>query len=312
MEIHISFVAEELFKIGNISVTNSLFTFVLITFLLIIGISLLRLSLNPLNPSRAEILIEIMYSALKSLANDILGHNANKFFAFLCTFFILILFSNWFGLLPIVPSVGFVHEGAHATDLVSKVSADTEASNDEGDVHTTVDNNEEEHSDPKDAEEHKSEVKHGDAGCLISGRCLLSLKDGIVEGQSFTPVFRAPSADLSFAVALAIISVVVTNAAGLQAHGPAFLKRYFDFRGPIEGFVGIFELVSEFAKIISFGFRLFGNIFAGEVLLTVITAISMGIATLPIIGLELFVGIIQALVFFLLTGVFINLATEHH
>jgi len=72
-------------------------------------------------------------------------------------------------------------------------------------------------------------------------------------------------------------------------------------------------LVSDFAKIISFAFRLFGNIFAGEVLLTVITMLIPILAPLPFMGLELFVGFIQALVFAMLSLVFINvLAIEHH
>jgi len=71
-------------------------------------------------------------------------------------------------------------------------------------------------------------------------------------------------------------------------------------------------LISELAKVISFAFRLFGNIFAGEVLLTVIAFLMPVIAPLPFIGLELFVGVIQALVFSMLTAVFLNMATTAH
>jgi F-type H+-transporting ATPase subunit a len=81
----------------------------------------------------------------------------------------------------------------------------------------------------------------------------------------------------------------------------------------MEGFVGILELMSEFSKIISFSFRLFGNIFAGEVLLTVIAFLVPVIAPLPFFFLELFVGFIQALVFTMLALVFIKGAiTEAH
>ena len=77
-------------------------------------------------------------------------------------------------------------------------------------------------------------------------------------------------------------------------------------------FVGILEIISEFAKVISFTFRLFGNIFAGEVLLAVILALVPVIAPMPFYGLELFVGFIQALVFAMLSLVFFNMASESH
>jgi len=71
--------------------------------------------------------------------------------------------------------------------------------------------------------------------------------------------------------------------------------------------------MTEFSKIMSFAFRLFGNIFAGEVLLAVIAFLVPLFASLPFLGLEIFVGLIQALVFSTLTLVFINIATvEHH
>ncbi|MBF0442807.1 MAG: F0F1 ATP synthase subunit A [Oligoflexales bacterium] len=95
-------------------------------------------------------------------------------------------------------------------------------------------------------------------------------------------------------------------------HKFKFLKKYFDISNPINFFVSILETVSELGKVISFTFRLFGNIFAGEVLLIVISGISMGIATLPFYGLEIFIGFIQAFVFLMLTTVFINLAINTH
>lgn len=77
-------------------------------------------------------------------------------------------------------------------------------------------------------------------------------------------------------------------------------------------FVGILELVSEFSKVISFAFRLFGNIFAGEVLLVVIMSLVGVIVPMPFYGLEIFVGFVQALVFSMLTLVFFNMATLSH
>lgn len=74
-------------------------------------------------------------------------------------------------------------------------------------------------------------------------------------------------------------------------------------------FVGILEFISEFAKMVSFSFRLFGNIFAGEVLLLVIAFLAPILAPIPFFGLEIFVGFIQALVFTMLTVVFLTIAT---
>jgi F-type H+-transporting ATPase subunit a len=76
-------------------------------------------------------------------------------------------------------------------------------------------------------------------------------------------------------------------------------------------FLGILELISEFSKIISFAFRLFGNIFAGEVLLTVMAFLMPFVVPLPFVTMELFVGLVQALIFSMLTTVFLNVAVSH-
>lgn len=129
------------------------------------------------------------------------------------------------------------------------------------------------------------------------------------EGEVFLPLLRAGSADLNTTLAFALISVTAIQFFGIKTMGKHYLGKFFNFKNPIYFFVGILELISEFSKIISFTFRLFGNIFAGEVLLTVIAFLIPIIAPLPFLGLELFVGFIQALVFSMLTGVFLSLAT---
>jgi F-type H+-transporting ATPase subunit a len=89
-------------------------------------------------------------------------------------------------------------------------------------------------------------------------------------------------------------------------------SKFLNFKSPILFFVGILEFISELSRIISFSFRLFGNIFAGEVLLAVMAMLVPFIAPLPFYGLELFVGFIQALVFTMLTIVFIKAAITDH
>jgi F-type H+-transporting ATPase subunit a len=117
-------------------------------------------------------------------------------------------------------------------------------------------------------------------------------------------LFRSTFSDLNMTLALAIISVVVTNLLGIVQFGIKFFKR---FLSPI----GLLELISEFVKIISFSFRLFGNIFAGKVLLVVISSLVVLVIPSFFIGLEIFVGIIQAFIFFVLTSIFIKVAVHH-
>lgn len=127
------------------------------------------------------------------------------------------------------------------------------------------------------------------------------------------PLFRSPAADLNFTLAFAVISVFVTNILGMTAIG-AFkhIGKFINFSNPIAFFIGILELVSEFAKIISLSFRLFGNVFAGEILLMIVSFLAPYFIPLPFMMLEIFVGLIQAFVFAMLTLVSIALHTAQH
>jgi F-type H+-transporting ATPase subunit a len=127
------------------------------------------------------------------------------------------------------------------------------------------------------------------------------------------PFFRAANADLNMTLALGLISAITTQFLGFTTLGfKEYMGKFFNFKGPIDFFVGILELVSEFARVISFAFRLFGNVFAGEVILTVITALVPVFVAVPFYFMEIFVGFIQGLVFMMLTVVFIRVATAHH
>ena len=129
------------------------------------------------------------------------------------------------------------------------------------------------------------------------------------------PIFRSMNADVNMTLAIAVISVLATQIFGIAALGIApYASKFFvaPWRDPVGAFVGILELVAEFAKVISFTFRLFGNIFAGEVLLVVISYLVPYLAPIPFLGLEIFVGFIQGLVFALLTVVFLKMATMGH
>jgi F-type H+-transporting ATPase subunit a len=150
---------------------------------------------------------------------------------------------------------------------------------------------------------------------ILPGIGSITIK-GAHEGRLIdVPIFRSMNADVNMTLAVAVISVIATQFFGIAALGPFhYGSKFFKplWKDPIGAFVGILELTAEFAKIISFSFRLFGNIFAGEVLLVVIAFLVPYIAPLPFLGLEIFVGFIQALVFAMLTLVFLKMAVTAH
>lgn len=127
----------------------------------------------------------------------------------------------------------------------------------------------------------------------------------------FIPLFRGATSDLNTTIALSICSVLAMQYFGFKNLGAHYGKRFINFKDPITGFVGILEIVSDVSKIISFAFRLFGNIFAGEVLLAVMAFLLPFIVPLPFLFMELFVGVIQGLVFSMLSTAFFTVAVEH-
>lgn len=129
------------------------------------------------------------------------------------------------------------------------------------------------------------------------------------------PLFRSVYSDVNMTMAIAAISVFMATFFGFKNLGAGgYLGKFFinPLKDPIGTFVGILEILSELAKVISFTFRLYGNIFAGEVLLAVIGFLVPYIAPLPFYGLELFVGLVQGLVFALLTLVFFKMGSTGH
>lgn len=127
--------------------------------------------------------------------------------------------------------------------------------------------------------------------------------------EEFTPLFRSVNTDLNVTLALAIISFLVIEISGVVIIG--FLKyagKFVNFKSVLGFFIGIIELFSEIARLISFSFRLFGNIFAGEVLIVVAMAFVPLFLPLPLMLFEVFVGFIQAAIFALLTLFFIKIA----
>jgi F-type H+-transporting ATPase subunit a len=136
----------------------------------------------------------------------------------------------------------------------------------------------------------------------------------INHGGESVPLFRPANSDLNMTLALAIISVIAIEVIGVMSVGALrYASKFFNFRSPIGFVVGLIEFVSEMSRFISFSFRLFGNIFAGEVLLAVAGFFLPLVLPVPLMSFELFVGFVQAAVFAMLTLFFIKLAiTDPH
>jgi F-type H+-transporting ATPase subunit a len=227
-----------------------------------------------------EALLEVIFNMTESTA----GKWAKTIFPWFATITLLVLVVNWMELIPGVDSIGYfehiVEEGAHGTYTV-----------DLGAVKTVV-----------------SEFVKG-----------MEVRE---EAVLFVPFVRVASTDLNFTLALAVTAVIMVQVMGVRAQGGSYFKKFFNtstfFSKPIFGiidfFVGILELVSEFSKVLSFTFRLFGNIFAGSVLLFVMGSLLGRLAFFQtgFLMLEFFVGMIQALVFGLLTMTFMAQATQGH
>ena len=150
---------------------------------------------------------------------------------------------------------------------------------------------------------------------------VLSNWSGVIPFFGKVVWLRAPTSDLNVTAGLAIVSFCVFHLEGIRVLGPRrYFGKYFNVRGfrhgPIDGvidlFVGLLEGLLEFLKPVTLALRLFGNVWGGEVMLSVMTALLLAVLPLPFLGLELFIGLIQAFIFAILTLVFTVLALESH
>ena len=137
---------------------------------------------------------------------------------------------------------------------------------------------------------------------------------GEKDGQAYvaTHLFRSAGTDINMPLALAIISFLFFEVWGFRAHKAGYLREFFRFGNPIQTFIGLLELISHFIRVISFTFRLFGNMLAGEIVLFMMTFLTIFITPIIFYGLEILVGGVQALVFMGLTLVFAVSAVASH
>ena len=137
---------------------------------------------------------------------------------------------------------------------------------------------------------------------------------GLIPGVGRVHEFRAPTSDVNVTVGLALVAFVYFHYQGVRALGVGgYLGKFFTLKGgPVGLFVGVLEFFLEIVKPITLAMRLFGNIYGGELALTVMTTITLAFIPLALYGLELFVGLMQGIIFSVLVLVFTMLAMEGH
>ena len=279
MEIHISVAPETLTTVGPLHITNSLFTMVLVmAFLLIVGAAIARGA--KLVPGRWQGIFEVTAEFILSLVESTGGRSfGRRLFPLIGAIFFFIVIANYSGILPGVGTIGF-----YRTDSAGETAPGAEGG---------------------------EQVLPEGEGATGSATAELTAQ-GEGEERALVPLFRAPNADLNMTLAMALVTFTTVQILGIRAHGVGGrIKHMAD-----PPFIFPIELVSEFGRIISLSARLFGNVLAGEVLLAVMYAMAnaLKIAIVPLlfpvvfIFLELLFGTIQALVFALLTTIYIVMA----
>ena len=265
--------------IGDFYLTNTLIMLVLVMLIIIAMAWAVRQSLRSGSlvtkgiASLMEAGVEVLYNLTKSSA----GKYARIIFPWFATIVIFVLVGNFMKLTPIVETFGFIHEaheGGHARVELW----------------------------PGAYSILPGEVAEGEQGYLV------------------TPFFRGIPTDLNFTAALALISVLMTQVIGVRAQGARYFLKFFNvtnlfkkpFFGAMDFLVGLLELISEISKVLSFAFRLFGNMFAGAVLLFLVGSLIPVFLQSFVVLFEVFVGAIQAFVFGMLTMVFMAQATRGH
>ena len=285
-------------------------------------------------PGRLQSLFEIIVEFFLSLCESLAGkEKARKFFPLVFTIFIFIVIANWMGILPGYGTIGRVadpveiahHHGDHYYVDPANPYADSH-SNDKShkseDSHAKHDDDHHSHLDDVtlhvfDVDGSIATLSPGSLSDQLTYKEYEQIHGDLGEGKKaghLVPFLRSANTDINMTLAMAIIAMVMVHFWGFSILGfPSHIGKFINFKeGPIGFFVGILEIISELAKVVSFTFRLFGNIFAGEVLLMAMGFLLPLIGIIPFLGLELFVGVIQAFIFSMLTLVFASMASVSH
>ncbi len=322
---HIAIKAETLTSLGPIGITNTMITSWLIVALIVIFVFVATRKWE-LVPSGIQNLFEAALEGFYNLVTGIAGdENGRRFFPVVATIFFFIVISNWLSLTPVFNVVGWVgHETPEEEQIAERGFVEGIVFDDVAigpiDLHYIKPSSPPslasltkviKEDDPEGAEKfHEAEEGGKFVGELI-------------------PVFRGPNTDLNTPLAIAIASFIAVEFWGISSLGPlSYGRKFFRFGklgraiftfkpgllmdGIIDAFVGMLELVSEIVRLVSFTFRLFGNMFAGEVIILMATFLAPLLLALPFYGLEILVGVIQAFIFAMLTLVFAVMAVSVH
>ena len=296
--------ADELFP--GFHLTNTMVT-TWLTIIVLVVIALLATRKMREVPSGLQNLVEVLVEFFITLSESIAGpERARRFLPLVLAIFLFIMTANWMGILPGYGTIGRIES---AEEVIHHAEVKAEKAG--------------EHVNLKEI---KLQVFDGDGGFgvlpLGSYDAVISAEQyeedhGAGEGKQaglLVPFLRSANTEVNTTLAIAIVAMVMVHVWGFSTLGVfGHLGKYLDFtKGPIGFFVGILEGIGEIARLISFTFRLFGNIFAGEVLLIAMAFLMPVIGIIPFLGLELFVGVIQAFIFAMLTLVFASLATISH
>jgi F-type H+-transporting ATPase subunit a len=316
--------AETLWEIGPLPIKNTLLTsWCVVAFIVVLAYFSGR-KLKEI-PSGWQNVVESVIEGIHGLVVNTAGEkNGRRFFWVIATFLIYIAVSNWFALLPIFNVVGKIEPVSahhfHEEAVVVEEAAGFKIVNFQAEfIELEVDESACEGLEGED-EDHCVEEAREEAIAHVRE------EKGLSEDQELAilaPFFRSVNTDLMSPLSLAIASAIFVEYWGISTLGLfSYGSKFFNVReiargrpmGIIDFFVGILEFIAEIARLISFTFRLFGNMLAGEILLLVMTFLLpftffiVGI----FYGLEIFVGAIQAFVFGMLTLVFGVLAVSGH
>jgi F-type H+-transporting ATPase subunit a len=253
-------------------------------------------------PSGIQNIFEWLIETLYGYADLTLGTRAKKVFWLGATIFLFVLFANWMEMFPGIDAIGWIEKPLEATVSTFHVKEiDLPVI---GKLGMLV----------------GPEIKPVSASAAAAGKATAGGESAA--GFILVPFVRAATTDLNLTLSLALITMVMVQFYGFQSLGINYLSKFIatarlrkkQWMGLVDVFVGILEAVSEVSKIISFTFRLFGNVFAGQVLLFVIGFLIpfLVFGSMIFWGLEVFVGMMQAFIFMMLAFVFISQATIGH
>ncbi len=312
---------------GGFGVTNSLLATLLVDVLLI-GFFWMATRKVKMVPSGVQNFFEAMVDLLFGQARQIAGSNAAKIFPVGATIFLFVFFANYMELFPFVDSVGYVH---HAEGKIQGYELDK--STPEGSPVVFINP-----KCPVITEDAFSRLTAAAKQARTDAGCQPPINaDSEDKGWAIVPTIRTATTDINTTLALALAAVAATQVYGVIGHMPhgkkgisavligikRYLSKFFNIGGlrkpgvgkifgAVDLFASLLEGLSEVVKIISFTFRLFGNIFAGTILIFVVMSLIPYVGPVAALLLETFVGLIQAYVFMMLTFVFMNTAAQTH